>query len=148
MFAFIQFKYLLINLSMDCSFVGKVLATLNMGIYLTLEHITILMKNTYYTSKLLFISKRPWCHTKNDTTNVQKIRLSKPINKFCSSYSSDIQKVISNTVFKGKKLPNVWKKYPKNEGHLCLVVYIFTKLSQNVFLINTHILMYWHSRCN
>ena len=40
------------------------------------------------------------------------------------------------------------KKYHKNERHLCLVAYIFTKLSQNVCIIITHILMYWFARCN
>ena len=28
------------------------------------------------------------------------------------------------------------------------IVHIFTKLSQNVYLINKHILIYWHARCN
>ena len=35
----------------------------------------------------------------------------------------------------------------KNELLFCLVIHSFTKLSQNVFLINTHILIYWHARC-
>ena len=35
-----------------------------------------------------------------------------------------------------------------NEWHLYLVTHIFTKLSQNVSLINTHFLMYWYARCN
>ena len=40
------------------------------------------------------------------------------------------------------------KKYHKNERHLRLVTHIFSKLSQNVCLFNTHILIYWHARCN
>ena len=40
------------------------------------------------------------------------------------------------------------KKYHKNEWHLCLVANSFTKLSWNVYLINTHILIYWHAKCN
>ena len=36
----------------------------------------------------------------------------------------------------------------KNERHLCLVLHICTKLSQNVCLINTQILVYWHAKCN
>ena len=38
------------------------------------------------------------------------------------------------------------KKYHINERHLCLVTLIFTKLSQNVCLINWHILIYRHVR--
>ena len=41
-------------------------------------------------------------------------------------------------------LPYIWK----NERHLCLVIYTFTKLLQNGCLINIHILMYWYARCN
>ena len=40
------------------------------------------------------------------------------------------------------------KKYRKNEWHLCLVAHIFTKHSQNVCLINTHILICQHGRCD
>ena len=40
------------------------------------------------------------------------------------------------------------KKYHKNERHFCLVAHIFTKLSQNVSLINVYILIYWHVRCD
>ena len=36
----------------------------------------------------------------------------------------------------------------KNEWRLCLETYIITKLSQPVFLINTHILIYSHARCD
>ena len=39
------------------------------------------------------------------------------------------------------------KKNHKNEQNLCLVTHIFTKLSQNVYLINTLIFIYYHSRC-
>ena len=39
------------------------------------------------------------------------------------------------------------KKYYKND-HLCLVVHSFTKLSLNVCLINTHILMYRYAWCD
>ena len=31
---------------------------------------------------------------------------------------------------------------------LCLVPHIISKLTQNVYLINTHILIYWHARCD
>ena len=34
------------------------------------------------------------------------------------------------------------KKYHKNERHLCLVVHLLSKLSQNVCLINTQIFMH------
>ena len=40
------------------------------------------------------------------------------------------------------------EKYIKNERHLSLVTHSFTKLSQNVCLIDTHILMYRHARCD
>ena len=40
------------------------------------------------------------------------------------------------------------KKHYKNEWHLCLVTHIFTKLSLNVCLINTHSLIYWYACCN
>ena len=36
-------------------------------------------------------------------------------------------------------LPYVQKKYHKNKRHLCLVTYIFIKLSQNVCLIDAYI---------
>ena len=36
----------------------------------------------------------------------------------------------------------------KIERHLCLVTHTFTKLSQNVYLINTYILMYCYARCS
>ena len=50
--------------------------------------------------------------------------------------------------FRAGQLPYVWKMYSKNEQHLRLVAHIFTKLSQNVCLINTNILMYQHARCD
>ena len=40
------------------------------------------------------------------------------------------------------------KKYSKNERHLCLVRHSFNKISQNMCLINTHILVYRYARCN
>ena len=49
---------------------------------------------------------------------------------------------------RSKKLPYVCKKYHKNERHLSLVTHSVTKLSQNMCLINTHILVYWHDRCD
>ena len=42
----------------------------------------------------------------------------------------------------------MWKNYHKNEQHSRLVTYIFTKLSQNMRLINTHILIYQHVMCH
>ena len=56
--------------------------------------------------------------------------------------------IICERVFWVNSTAKCLKKYHKNERHLCLVAYIFTKLSQNVCLINTNILMYWHFRCN
>ena len=47
-----------------------------------------------------------------------------------------------------KTLPYFWKKYHKNEKHLCLVTHIFIKLSQNVCLINKHILIHRYTLCN
>ena len=38
--------------------------------------------------------------------------------------------------------------YYKNDRHLYLITHIFTKLSQNMCLINSHTLMYWYARCN
>ena len=38
------------------------------------------------------------------------------------------------------------KKYQKNDRHLCLVWYNFTKLSQNMCLINANILIYQYAR--
>ena len=40
------------------------------------------------------------------------------------------------------------KKYHKNERHLCLITHFFTKLSQIVFLITMHILMYRYAIYN
>ena len=51
-------------------------------------------------------------------------------------------------VWAGWKKTLYLKKYHKNETHLRLLAHIFTKLSQNVCLINTHILMYWYTRSN
>ena len=51
---------------------------------------------------------------------------------------------ISNSVFfcyGMETLPYVWKINPKNERHLRLVAHIITKLSQNGYPVNTHILM-------
>ena len=52
-------------------------------------------------------------------------------------------------VFSGRsaKMSYVWKVRHKNEWHLRLVAHIFSKVSQNICLINTHILIYWHARC-
>ena len=58
--------------------------------------------------------------------------------------------LISNTVFLSRYgytalcLKNISQKGTR----LCLVAYIFTKLSQNVCLINTHILIYRYARCD
>ena len=51
--------------------------------------------------------------------------------------------LIFETVFLSRSatLPYVWKQYHKNEWRLRLVTHIFTKLSQNVCLINIHILI-------
>ena len=56
--------------------------------------------------------------------------------------------LIFETVFSYRlaTLPYILKKYHKNERHLRLVTHIFTKLSQNMCLINTHIFMYQHTR--
>ena len=40
------------------------------------------------------------------------------------------------------------KQYHKSERQLRLVAYIFTKLAQNVCLINIHIFIYQHARCH
>ena len=40
------------------------------------------------------------------------------------------------------------KKHHRNEWHLRLIAYIFTKISQNVCIINKHILIYRHTRCD
>ena len=61
-----------------------------------------------------------------------------------------IRFLIFKTVFlcRSTTLPYVWKIYHKNEWYLRLVVPIFTKLSQNVYLVNTHIFIFWHARCD
>ena len=41
-----------------------------------------------------------------------------------------------------------WKKYHKNERHLCSVTHVFTKISENVCLISTYILIWWHVKCD
>ena len=55
------------------------------------------------------------------------------------------------TVFLGK-IDNTTlclkEKYYKNEWFLRLVTHIFTKLKQNVCLINTHIFIYQNARCD
>ena len=58
--------------------------------------------------------------------------------------------MIFGTVFLDRTatLPYVWKIYHKNWRNLGLVTHIFIKLSQNVGLINTHILIYRHARCD
>ena len=58
--------------------------------------------------------------------------------------------LIIETVFLGRSetLPYVWKIHHRNEWHLHLVAPIFTKLSQSVCLINIHIFIYWHARCD
>ena len=58
--------------------------------------------------------------------------------------------LILETLYLGssKTLPYVWKKYHKNEQHLCYVKHNSTKLSQNVNLINIHILIYRYARYN
>ena len=47
---------------------------------------------------------------------------------------------------RSKTLTYVMKKYHKNEWHLCFITQSFTKLLQNVRLINTRILIYRHAR--
>ena len=49
-------------------------------------------------------------------------------------------------VWTGQKHDVCLKKNHKNERHLGLVTHSFTKLSQNVCLIKTHILIYWHAK--
>ena len=65
---------------------------------------------------------------------------------FSQDYSNVVGFLIIETLCLGrsKTLPYVCKKYHKIERRLSLVAYIFTKLSQNVFLINfnIHIFMY------
>ena len=56
--------------------------------------------------------------------------------------------LIFETVFLGRSatLPYVWKIHHKNEQNFCLVAHNFDKFSQNVCLVNTYILIYWHAR--
>ena len=54
--------------------------------------------------------------------------------------------IFGNSLF--RHWPMSEKNITKNERHLSLVAHSFTKLSQNVCLINTHILIYWHARCD
>ena len=58
--------------------------------------------------------------------------------------------LISSTVFfcyRVKTLPYVWKKSHKNERYFYLLTHISTKLSQNMYLVITYILIYWHVKC-
>ena len=65
-------------------------------------------------------------------------------------YPNDAGVLVFETLCLGrsKTLSYVWKIYHKNERHLCLVAHSFTKISQIMCLINTHILIYLHARCN
>ena len=58
--------------------------------------------------------------------------------------------LIFNTVFfAGRQhCPMSENENNKNERHFCLISCIFTKLSQNVCLINTHILIHRYVRCD
>ena len=62
------------------------------------------------------------------------------------NYPNVVKFLIFETLCLGRAY--VWKKFHKNERHLSLVTHTFTKLSQNVCLINKHILVYWHARYN
>ena len=68
---------------------------------------------------------------------------------FIQDYPNVVGFLIFKTLCLGrsKTLAYVWKKYHKNEMHLCLVIHIFTKLSQNECLINVQILVYQHDKC-
>ena len=70
--------------------------------------------------------------------------------KFRYSILVDLNGTGFLTVFLGRSatLSYIWKIHHKNERFLRLVAHIFTKISQNVCLVNTHIFMYWHARCN
>ena len=47
-----------------------------------------------------------------------------------------------------KHCPMSEKNYHKKERHFYLITLCFSKLSQNMCPINTHILLYWYARCN
>ena len=66
------------------------------------------------------------------------------------NYSNVDRYLIFKTLYldRSKTLPNVRKKYHKNERHLCLVRHNSTKLSQNMCQIDTHILIYWYIECD
>ena len=49
---------------------------------------------------------------------------------------------------RSKTLSYVWKKYHKNERHLCLVRHSYIKFSQNKCLNNTNILTYLYASSN
>ena len=71
------------------------------------------------------------------------------IRNFCLSVILEfcLLSVVCLYLGRTKTLPYVWKKYHKNERHLCLLAsHICTKLSQNACLINN--LMYRYARCN
>ena len=67
---------------------------------------------------------------------------------FIQDYPNLAGFLISNTVFVTgcKHCPIFEEKYHKNERHFCLETHSFLKLSQNVCLINTLILMYPYDR--
>ena len=78
------------------------------------------------------------------------LKYSLKLNKIIRNYPSVARFLILETLCLGrsKTLPYIWKEYYKKEHHLCLVKHNFTKLSQNMCLINTHILVYQYARHN
>ena len=64
------------------------------------------------------------------------------------SYCSQISIFETLCLGRSKNLHYVWKKLHKNEKHLCLIAYIFTKISQNACLINLYILINHYARFN
>ena len=69
---------------------------------------------------------------------------------FILDYPSVTGFLIINTVFywRIQTLPYAWEKNHNIEQHLRLVIHIFTKHSQNMYLINIQTLMYRHVRCD
>ena len=54
---------------------------------------------------------------------------------------------VTQSFWEGRRHCPISEKNHLYEQNFCLEAYIFTKLSQNLCLINTHILTYWHARC-
>ena len=79
--------------------------------------------------------------------------LASAYTSFCREYLPKVRYIIlvdlNGDRFSGhfNNTTYVWKIPHNDELHLRLVVHIFTKLSQNLYLVNKHTSIHWHARC-